>query len=97
VSSHQKGRIVTDEDAEYEPGVRLYFDGHRIIEDELGVRDGVHLLKVRDRLPLEPYLRAAIGVPDVDQGGTVPAWTPRRFLDRANAHFERLVGRPATG
>ena len=90
VASHQKGRIITDDDAEYQPGARLYFDGHRIIQDGLAVRDGVHLLKVRERLPLVPYLCAAVGVKEVDPHGSVSAWTPRLFLERANAHFQRV-------
>jgi hypothetical protein len=75
---------VTDENATYEPGVRLYFDNHRIIEDGLGVRDGLHLMKVHRRLPLEPYLLAAVRAADLDpvrEGG----WTLRSFVARANA------------
>jgi len=95
VASHQKGQVLTDEDAEYEPGVRLYFDAHRIIQDGLATRDGVHLLKVRDRLPLAPYMRAAIGVEEADPDGSVSAWTPRLFLERANSCFQRTLSHGA--
>jgi hypothetical protein len=87
VSSQQKGYLITEEDTLYTPGVRLYFDGHRIIRDSLAVSDGLHVLKVHDHLPLEPYLVAAIGVSDVDPAGEVNVWTPRTFLNRANECF----------
>ena len=58
----------------------------------LATRDGVHTLKVRDRLPLQPYLVAAATVADVDPQGTVETWTPRLFLERANAWFEEQAG-----
>jgi hypothetical protein len=66
VASYQAGRFVLDDDAVYEPGVRLYFDNYRMIEDGLIVRDGLHTAKVQKRLPLAPYLLAAIGVKDAD-------------------------------
>lgn len=89
VSSQQKGRVITEEDTPYEPGVRLYLDGHRIIRDGLAVSDGLHLLKVHDHLPFEPYLVAAISVHDVDPTG---AWTPWTFLNAANQCFIERLG-----
>ena len=62
VASHTKGCVFTEEDTPYEPGVRLYFNAHRIITDGLAVRDGLHKLKIHDHLNLEPYLIAAVGV-----------------------------------
>lgn len=87
VSSQQKGYLITEEDTPYEPGVRLYFDGHRIIHDGLAVSDGLHLMKVHDHLPLDPYLVATISAPDVDPNGEVETWTPWTFLQAANQHF----------
>ena len=87
VASQNKGTMICEEDVPYEPGVRLYFDAHSIIRDGLAVRDGLHLIKVHDHLPLSPYLLAAIGVSDVDPSGKVPVWTPRTFLDRTNECF----------
>ncbi len=87
VSSQQKGRLITEEDTPYTPGVRLYFDGHRIIRDGLAISDGLHMLKVHDHLSLEPYLVAAIGARDVDPSGEVEVWTPWTFLNRANDCF----------
>ena len=34
VLSQQKGRIVTDKDCTYEPGVRIYLDCHKMIKDK---------------------------------------------------------------
>ncbi len=87
IASRQSGRMTCNEDAVYEPGVRLYFDAHRLITDGLAARDGVHPLKVRHRLPLQPYLLAAIGPHDVDPTGEVAVWTPATFVSRANARF----------
>ena len=85
VASFQAGRFVMDEDAPYTPGVRLYLNNHQIIRDRRGVRDGLHLIKVHHRLPLAPYLLAAIGAAGLDPGGEVGIWTPRAFVERANA------------
>lgn len=91
VSSQQKGFLITEEDTPYTPGVRLYFDGHRIIRDGLAVSDGLHLVKVRDHLPLEPYLTAAVIVSDVDLAGDVQTWTPWTFLNASNVWFMEKV------
>ena len=56
--------MCIEPDAVYTPGVRLYFDVKKIIEDKIATRDGLHLLKVRGRLPLKPYLLAAITADD---------------------------------
>lgn len=55
VNSKQSGKIVMDIDAEYKTGARLYFDAEKIAKDGMLVRDGAHI-KVKDCLPLEPYL-----------------------------------------
>ena len=87
LASKQAGRFVLDEDAIHEPGVRLYFDNHRIITDGLGTRDGVHLIKVYQHLPLTPYLLAAISVDDVQLENNAQMWTPRTFVAKANEAF----------
>jgi hypothetical protein len=91
VASHGAGTIVDDESAPYAPGVRLYFDARHVIADGLGVRDGAHTLKVRDRLPLVPYLLGAIDPAAAHPGAAVSTWTPRLFLDMANARFRALT------
>ena len=92
VASQRKGFVFTDADAPYAPGVRLYFDNHAIIGDGLGVRDGLHTMKVLHRLPLEPYLAMAVGLSDVDAKGKIPTWTPNTFWGAANDVFFRRVG-----
>jgi hypothetical protein len=92
VSSQQKGCLITEDDTPYEPGVRLYFDGHRIIRDGLAVSDGLHLLKVHDHLPLDPYLVAAITARDLDPTGEVRTWTPWTFLNESNECFFVHIG-----
>ena len=92
VASQAKGRVFTEEHTPYAPGVRLYFDAHKIIATGLGVRDGVHTLKVRGCLPLQTYLMAAATAASIDPQSEVKAWTPRLFLERANAWFEEHVG-----
>ena len=49
VNSKQQGKIVMDTNAKYLTGARLYFDGKRIAQDGLLVRDGCHL-KVKDKI-----------------------------------------------
>ena len=60
--------------------------------DEPDQRPGLRPLKVRDRLPLDPYLVAAIGVEDLDPDHQVDVWTPRLFHERASALFRERVG-----
>ncbi len=91
VASQEKGRIFTEADAPYEPGVRLYFDNRRIIEGGLGVRDGAHRMKVYNYLPLVPFLVTAVSVGDIDPDGDIAEWTPNSFWRSANSEFFRKV------
>lgn len=84
-ASYQAGRFAMDDQAVYTPGVRLYFDGHHILRDGLGVRDGLHILKVHQSLPLQPYLIAAICAQDIHPADKIYSWTPRLFTEQANA------------
>jgi len=84
VNSKQHGQIVMDIHAEYETGARLYFDARRMARDGLLLRDGCHL-KVRDTLPLTPYLICAatwnvIGLPSQTS-------TPQLFSEQADHYF----------
>jgi hypothetical protein len=57
------------------------------------VRDGPHPIKVRDSLPLAPYLLAAVTASDLAEQAEGAAWTPRRFTEAANLIFaERFPG-----
>lgn len=87
VASYQAGTFVMDENEIFQPGLRLYFDNHRIIRDGLGTRDGLHTIKTHLRLPLEPYLLVAVGLHEIDPRGAVRAWTIRAFKEQANQYF----------
>ena len=84
VASKQKGRIVMDPDETYQSGVRLYFDAQKIAQDGLLIRDGVHL-KVRDQLPLNPYLLWAATWKNI--GLFTRATTPNQFAETADRVF----------
>lgn len=94
VACRQAQRMLPDPHVEYEPGVRLYFDAHRLIRDGLAVRDGLHTLKVHARLPLAPYLAAAISAEGVAPPDGASAWTTTAFRDYANASFGRSHAMP---
>ncbi len=87
VNSKQSGRIIMDIDAEYQTGARLYFDAEKIAKDGLLVRDGAHV-KVKDCLPLEPYLIWTATWENV--GLTNQNSTPRIFSDLADECFDNL-------
>lgn len=89
VASRKAGKILTDPEMEYQPGVRLYFDCHMIIEKGLAVRDGVHGIKVHRYLPLTPFLAVAITAADLKKN--FPSWTPIKFLNAANDVFSKGV------
>lgn len=84
VCSRQSGRIVMDENANYQTGVRLYFDCEKIAKEGRLVRDGIHL-KVREELPLEPYLLCALTWKEA--GLPQRCATPRIFTSTANRVF----------
>ena len=88
-ASHAAGRFLSPDDS-YTPGFRFYFDGHRIIKDKLDVRIA-WTVKVRNRLPLDPYLVAAISVTDVNPRRETENWTPRLFTEQANIVFLQQV------
>lgn len=60
-----------------------------MIRDGLAVRDGLHMIKIHGFVPLQPYLIDAIERCDVDESGSRTSWTPRMFLDEADALFRR--------
>ncbi len=90
VSSKQQGRIVMNHDAGYKPGARLYFDMKKIARDGLLVRDGCHL-KVKEKLPLCPYL---IWVAQWQNVGLNTAFsTPKEFTELSNNTFNKIFGK----
>ena len=85
VLSHQRGTLVTDFDAEYVPGARLYLDAHQMVADGVTERDGLHAQKVHLKLELEPYLIDVITAQDLEADGS--PWTPERFASSADEEF----------
>ena len=88
VNSKQQGKIVMDIDAEYLTGARLYFDAKRMAQDGLLVRDGCHL-KVKDRLPLEPYLIWTATWATIGLASQVS--TPKIFAEQADKQFQSFL------
>ena len=87
VNSKQSGKIVMDIDAEYKTGARLYFDAEKIAKDGLLVRDGAHI-KVKDCLPLEPYLIWTATWDKVGLDSQIS--TPRIFAELSDERFEKV-------
>lgn len=77
-----------DTNAKYLTGARLYFDAKRMAQDGLFVRDGCHL-KVKDKLPLEPYLIWTATWETVGIASQVS--TPRIFADQADKRFQSVL------
>lgn len=89
VLSKQVGKVNMNENECYMPGVRLYFDMEGVAKDGLLVRDGCHL-KVKDRLPLNPYL---IWIADWESVGLPSEYsTPVEFTNLANNRFNEIYG-----
>lgn len=88
VNSRQRGRIVMDIDAEYLAGARLYFDARRMAQDGLLLRDGCHV-KVKDTLPLKPYLLWTATWETAGLAGRIS--TPRIFSEMADKRFQDVI------
>ena len=87
VLSKQNGQIIMDQDMKYKTGVRLYFDIQKIAEDGLLIRDGIHL-KVKDTLPLKPYLLWYAAWDKVGLSSNIS--TPKEFTEKSNLTFYEL-------
>lgn len=85
VNSKQHGKIVMDTNAAYLTGARLYFNAEKMAQDGLAVRDGCHL-KVKEALPLEPYLIFAATWENVGLESQVS--TPKIFAKMADEAFK---------
>lgn len=90
VMSKQLGVISCNENATYQPGVRLYFDATKLAEAGLLVRDGAHL-KVKEKLSLQPFLIDVVGPSMLDAGVSI---TPRAYALMANEIFEKRRRQP---
>ena len=90
VLSKQQGKITMNQDKEYVTGARLYFDINKIAKDGLLIRDGCHL-KVKDKLPLDPYL---IWVGEWESIGLKSnISTPKEFTELSNLTFNKLFNK----
>lgn len=87
VSSKLAGRIAADVHAPYQTGARLYFNAEKIAEHGLLIRDGCHL-KVKDSLPLSPYLIWAATWDKI--GLNSPLSTPEIFAGTADRMFDLI-------
>ncbi|WP_242867815.1 hypothetical protein [Clostridium sp. Marseille-P299] len=84
VNSRNLGYVCTNPHVIYTPGVRPYFDVGKMFSDRIVTRDGLHLVKIKDRLPLKEYLLAAVTSNDFS---TNIQWTPTLFTEKANELF----------
>lgn len=89
VNSKQSGKVVMDIEAEYKTGARLYFDAEKMAKDGLLVRDGAHI-KVKDCLPLEPYLIWTATWNKVGLESQIS--TPKIFTELSDEMFESIRG-----
>lgn len=87
VNSKQQGKIIMDINAEYQTGARLYFNAEKMAQDGLLVRDGCHL-KVKEALPLEPYLMFAATWENVGLASQVS--TPKIFSEKADEAYRHI-------
>lgn len=88
VNSKQQGKIIMDTNTEYLTGARLYFDAKKMAQDGLLIRDGCHL-KVKDMLPLKPYLIWAATWETI--GLTSQISTPQLFAEQADKRFQSVL------
>ena len=93
VNSKQHGKIVMDTITEFQTGARLYFDTKRMAQDGLLIRDGCHI-KVKDTLPLDPYLIYAATWDNIGLASQVS--TPKFFSEKADEAFRNIyqMGEP---
>lgn len=85
VNSKQQNRIVMDENVQYYPGARLYFDMKKIAEAGLMIRDGSEV-KVKGILPLKPYL---LWVSTCETLGISQISTPKEFAEMSDNYFKK--------
>ena len=84
VASKENNKISMDVNTPYITGARLYFDARKIAEDGLLIRDGIHM-KVKDELPLYPYLLWVATYKNTGLKSRVS--TPKEFTEKSNSKF----------
>ncbi len=88
VSSKQSHKILMDENIEYRPGARLYFNVKKMAGDGLIIRDGGEI-KVKDTLPLKPYLLWAATCANTGLDSEIS--TPKIFAQAADKYFRKNI------
>lgn len=91
VNSYLIGKVCFEPDVPYKPQARMYFDVHKIIKDGLAIRDGIHLIKVFDVLPLDDYLLLTVLEKDAALPDGETYWTPSLFKKYANDFFFEFI------
>jgi GrpB-like predicted nucleotidyltransferase (UPF0157 family) len=91
INSHLRGEACFDPESSYTPQARMYFDAKRIIADGLAVRDGVHFLKVYNKLDISKYLLLTVFEKDVPLPNDKNYWTPTSFTEAANKYFLNYI------
>lgn len=87
VLSQQRGFILCDKNCEYIPGVRIYLDCHKMIRDKIIFRDGLHTLKVKQKLDLKEYMIDCISTGKIDAENNLKTWTPEIFSEKCDEYF----------
>lgn len=83
VMSKQAGFIKCNDDEEYQPGVRIYLNANKLLEENKLLRDGVHY-KVYKSIDLDKYMIDV--VKSTEFGNRV--FTPKEFINASNHLFE---------
>ena len=90
VLSQQMGRIETNKNCQYKPGVRIYLDCHKMIKDKIIYRDGLHMVKVKSKLDLNKYMLFSTTARDLNKK-SITAWTPDIFARESDNHFHEYM------
>ena len=88
VNSKQNHTLIFDENVEYRTGARLYFDMRKIAADGLLLRDGSEI-KVKDHLPIAPYLIWASTWDKIGLASEIA--TPRSFAQKSDEFFKANI------
>lgn len=88
VNSKQNNNLIFDENIEYQTGARLYFDMRKIAEDGLVLRDGSEI-KIKDYLPLNPYLIWTSTWDKIGLDSEIS--TPRIFAELSDRYFKENI------
>jgi len=88
IASKFHNKVITDEKTKYTPGGRFYFDSYQIIRDGIGIRDGIHSIKVKKEISLEKYLIYSIFL---NEFGNKKYYTTGEFQKKCNKKFNDFL------